>query len=474
MAAPSVTNVFINGTTADATQVNQNFDDVIDAMTDGLNDLTINDITIQGSTILGADSTDTVTFNARLASNMLAATNGTYNIGSGSQAFKTIYFDNVDTVALGGKLVFNGGSASTDSPVLESTDSGEVLNSEFTYFDALNVRISKTLDVTEGSTFQGTGVFLDTAIFNENGNDVDFRIESDTDTHAFFLQGSDGYVGLGTSTPTCPLALDQMSSTTVPLLGLARRSNTDNMRMLGFSEGTPSSPHFSFRGDWAGSGVNNRLRISADTGGEANCLVIDGNGWIASGKSSAPVPLHIEHDATNDAIFNLWNTGSSNPYGIDLQFRSANPNDTSRFFFRGRAISTNHIYIFSNGDLQNTNNAYGAISDARFKSNILDATPKLDDLMKVKVRQYELKDSGKKQIGVIAQELEHVFPGMVDNHEATEERKDTEGKVIEESTPEHKSVKYSVFVPMLIKAIQEQQEMIEDLKREIELKLGGK
>ena len=43
----------------------------------------------------------------------------------------------------------------------------------------------------------GTG-----AVFNENGADVDFRIESDTNTHAFFLQGSDGNVGIGTSSPT--------------------------------------------------------------------------------------------------------------------------------------------------------------------------------------------------------------------------------------------------------------------------------
>jgi hypothetical protein len=39
------------------------------------------------------------------------------------------------------------------------------------------------------------------AIFNESGADVDFRIESDTNTHAFFLEGSSGNVGIGTSSP---------------------------------------------------------------------------------------------------------------------------------------------------------------------------------------------------------------------------------------------------------------------------------
>ena len=45
-------------------------------------------------------------------------------------------------------------------------------------------------------------VGLTEAVFNEPGNDYDFRIESDTNSHAFFLEGSTGNVGIGTSSPT--------------------------------------------------------------------------------------------------------------------------------------------------------------------------------------------------------------------------------------------------------------------------------
>ena len=55
-----------------------------------------------------------------------------------------------------------------------------------------------------------------------------------------------------------------------------------------------------------------------------------------------------------------------------------------------------------------------------------------------------------KQIGVVAQELETVFPNMV------------ETSTLKDGT-EQKVVKYSVFVPMLIKAIQEQQAIIQTL-----------
>ncbi len=48
----------------------------------------------------------------------------------------------------------------------------------------------------------------DITVFNEGGLDIDFRVESDTDTHAFFLQGSDGFIGIGTSSPICHLDID--------------------------------------------------------------------------------------------------------------------------------------------------------------------------------------------------------------------------------------------------------------------------
>jgi hypothetical protein len=102
--------------------------------------------------------------------------------------------------------------------------------------------------------------------------------------------------------------------------------------------------------------------------------------------------------------------------------------------------TTLKMLIRPNGNLLNANNSYGSLSDISLKENIVDATPKLDGLMQVKVRNYNLKDdvNKTKQIGVVAQELETIFPGMIE----------TDGDGI-------KAVKYSVFVPMLLKAIQE-------------------
>ena len=119
------------------------------------------------------------------------------------------------------------------------------------------------------------------------------------------------------------------------------------------------------------------------------------------------------------------------------------------------------FYVQGTGNVQNTNNSYGAISDVKLKENIVDATPKLSDLMKVQVRQYNLKsDQTLKQIGVIAQELETIFPGMI---EETADR-DVDNNDLGTTS---KAVKYSVFVPILIKAMQEQQVLITTLQEQI-------
>ena len=39
------------------------------------------------------------------------------------------------------------------------------------------------------------------AVFNDDSADVDFRVEGNGDTHAFFVQGSDDFIGIGTDTP---------------------------------------------------------------------------------------------------------------------------------------------------------------------------------------------------------------------------------------------------------------------------------
>ena len=172
-------------------------------------------------------------------------------------------------------------------------------------------------------------------------------------------------------------------------------------------------------------------------------------------------------------VFGITNTSSTTPYGMAITLTSGG-NNTSEYFIGCGDSSQGRFYVRSNGNVQNTNNSYGAISDIKLKENISDATPKLNDLLTVKIRNYNLIGDDKKQIGVIAQELEEIFPSMIDESKDTENREvtDKEGNVTTEIVDlgtTTKSVKYSVFTPMLIKAIQEQQTIIDTLTARLDV-----
>ncbi len=122
-------------------------------------------------------------------------------------------------------------------------------------------------------------------------------------------------------------------------------------------------------------------------------------------------------------------------------------------------VATKVLTILGSGNVQNANNSYGALSDIKLKTNIEPARSYLDDLCKVQIKKYNFKSDpdAPQQIGVIAQELEQIFPGMI---EEIPDR-DAEGNNLGTVT---KSVKYSVFVPMLITAIQTLKAEIDQLK----------
>jgi hypothetical protein len=189
---------------------------------------------------------------------------------------------------------------------------------------------------------------------------------------------------------------------------------------------------------------------------------------------------------SNNTIFNS-DAETLNTDGI-VRIDAARTTTDNSFYvltYYNSGVGLYRFRVADSGNVTNTNNSYGALSDIKLKENITDASPKLDDLLKVKVRNYNLIGEETKQIGVIAQELEEVFPSMIDESQDFEDvdvpQLDEEGnEVLNEegeivSTKERvskgtttKSVKYSVFVPMLIKAIQEQQEIINEMRAEID------
>ncbi len=84
-------------------------------------------------------------------------------------------------------------------------------------------------------------------------------------------------------------------------------------------------------------------------------------------------------------------------------------------------------------------------SDARLKSNIVSLGSTLPKLLQIDGKSYEMK--GKQKIGVLAQEIQEVFPELVS-----------------EDDNEMLAANYQGLVPVLINALKEQQGEINRLK----------
>ena len=110
-------------------------------------------------------------------------------------------------------------------------------------------------------------------------------------------------------------------------------------------------------------------------------------------------------------------------------------------------------------NLANAATSWGTFSDERLKENIEPIENALESLSGLRTVKYHLKDvdssEDKKKLGLIAQDLVGVLDEIIDPLK----RQDDEN--------EYMTVRYTEIIPVLVKAIQEQQALIESLTARI-------
>ena len=191
-------------------------------------------------------------------------------------------------------------------------------------------------------------------------------------------------------------------------------------------------------------GINKTLAVNAPI------TTISGNLLVLGNISVNSLDISTNHSyATNGYSYKM--------FGSDL-------NTAIMKEYYSDVISTRHlkVQITGNGYITNRNNSYRAISDSRLKENIQDSGPKLEDLLKVRVVDYTMKGSNNtKYIGVLAQELEDVFPNLVTELEPSPK------DIQDGNTIKYKAVNYSSFDAILIKSLQEQNAMLKNIEKRI-------
>jgi hypothetical protein len=135
---------------------------------------------------------------------------------------------------------------------------------------------------------------------------------------------------------------------------------------------------------------------------------------------------------------------------------AATSNSTTTYEAYSTGASAFRFYVGYGGTIFATSTTISAISDIRFKENVRDLDAGLAQVMALKPRLYDWKEGKGADIknarGFIAQEFETVFPDLID------EWKDP----VPEGEEPYKSVRADL-IPVLVKAIQEQQALITSL-----------
>jgi len=271
---------------------------------------------------------------------------------------------------------------------------------------------------------------------------------------------ADGKLGLGTNSPTYPISIVKSGGGDAATLGI---QNTGN---------DPAGIHLlSGHGNWSifnSATVGNNFEIRDDS---LSVFLINADHDIQlSDGTTARNQITSDHSDATDAVNRKGFHMTDGPAIVHSD--GSNDRAFEVFTSHGGAAGSNraklNFRVEGDGDVRNTNNSYGSLSDQKLKQDIVDAGSQWEDIKAVKVKKFKFKDhvanlgadNAVLQIGVVAQDLEAAgmsglvkeTPDIIDNVD--------QGTVT-------KSVKYSVLYMKAIKCLQEAMAKIEVLEAKV-------
>ena len=250
---------------------------------------------------------------------------------------------------------------------------------------------------------------------------------------------STGNVGIGTSTITNPYS--QTPFTDVNINGTW--GGVISFQLGGVTKG------------WVGqrSSGNEDMVIGATAGQELlfyennveAARISSGNLLVGTTNASQSTGIGVKIEPTAAAV-SCVGGGSSN--------------STNSYHMYSQGVGY-RFYVGYGGQVYAVSTSISAISDIRYKENVRDLDDGLSKIMALQPRKFDWKEGKGRDVkndrGWIAQEIETVFPDLVD--EWLDESPEGEEP--------YKSVRPDL-IPVLVKAMQEQQAIIEALTQRIE------
>jgi len=281
-------------------------------------------------------------------------------------------------------------------------------------------------------------------------NHVDNALQFGTNGPEKMRLDASGRLGIGTASPSVTLDIEATTPT-------IRLTDSD-------ASGTPESEIRGGGGD---------LVLSADRDNEKSDTIIgfnidgseqmriDSSGDVSIGTTNTTHKFTVVNDTIQQVGQFLAGSTSYDETVLQAACSRNVTNGSYNHFKCSINGVADKMRVRDSGNVQNTNNSYGSLSDERLKENIVDATSQWNDIKNIRVRKFNFKEgvdpSKPTLLGVIAQEAELVCPNLIET--------DVQLQAGEEK--EYKSFKYSVLYMKAIKCLQEAMAKIEVLETEV-------
>jgi hypothetical protein len=342
-------------------------------------------------------------------------------------------------------------STAAELNVLDGVTAGTVSTSK-------GVVVDSNKDITGFRNITLTGT-LTTPTLGTQGN-----IEIDNASPVLILNDTTSSSTSTTYTPTILFNADDVTKATIGKLSGSTNSFTAaknhdgpvNIITSDIHSGHTHNPEYVFGYEPSSSVYTWGLQMKGDAT-TSNSLYMDpdannnDSSIFFGGYVNALNVTRISHNQSLGLLlFDVPDAGSSS---LSVKFRQYNTG----------GYMQNMIDFEDDGDIKNINGSYGTISsDERVKENIVDATPKLNDILSLNVKNFNFIGDNKKQIGLIAQDVESVFPSWVQTSDTRiYKTHDENGVPLEEQgelvsgLADGKSLKVGMEFAVLVKTIQE-------------------